>query len=68
MQGTAINGASTSDMVAADGSIPFYMFAYNVQPDLDILPPHDHRDNFNGGFAFAVFHPGTQVPQQPWSV
>ena len=27
---------------------------------------HDHRDNKNGGFAFAVFHPATQVPQMPW--
>ena len=27
---------------------------------------HDHRDNAHGGFAFAVYHPGTAVPQQPW--
>ena len=29
---------------------------------------HDHRDNFNGGFAFAVYHPGTALPQQPWAL
>lgn len=29
--------------------------------------PHDHRDNFNGGFAFAIYHPGTGIPQQPWA-
>jgi hypothetical protein len=27
---------------------------------------HDHRDNDHGGFAFAVFHPATDVPQAPW--
>ena len=32
------------------------------------LPPHDHRDNFNGGFAFAVYHPGTSLPQMPWAI
>jgi hypothetical protein len=29
---------------------------------------HDHRDNFNGGLSFAVFHPGTGLPQQPWGI
>jgi hypothetical protein len=32
------------------------------------MGPHDHRDNFNGGFAFAVYHPGTSLPQMPWVV
>jgi hypothetical protein len=32
------------------------------------MGPHDHRDNFNGGFAFAVYHPGTSIPQMPWAV
>lgn len=33
------------------------------------LGPHDHRDNVTGGgFAFAVYHPGTGLPQQPWAV
>ena len=27
---------------------------------------HDHRDNKHGGFAYAVFHPGTSVPMAPW--
>ncbi len=32
-------------------------------------PIHDHRDNVSGGgFAFATYHPGTQLPQQPWTV
>ena len=30
------------------------------------LPPHDQRDNYNGGFSFAVYHPETSLPQQPW--
>lgn len=30
---------------------------------------HDHRDNVTGcGYAFAVYHPGTALPQQPWAV
>lgn len=29
---------------------------------------HDHRDNFNGGFAFACYHPGTSLPQMPWAI
>lgn len=30
---------------------------------------HDHRDPVTGcGFAFAVFHPGTGLPQQPWAI
>jgi hypothetical protein len=30
---------------------------------------HDHRDAVTGGgFAFAVYHPGTGLPQQPWAV
>jgi hypothetical protein len=24
---------------------------------------HDHRDNANGGFAYAVYHPGTNLPK-----
>lgn len=27
---------------------------------------HDHRSNLNGGFCFAVFHPGTTLPQATW--
>jgi hypothetical protein len=32
------------------------------------LSPQDHRDKFNGGFAFSVFHPGTSVLTLPFSV
>lgn len=32
------------------------------------MGPHDHRDNFNGGFAFAVYHPGSATPQMPWAL
>lgn len=32
-------------------------------------PLHDHRDNVTGGgFAFATYHPGTSLPQQPWAI
>ena len=27
---------------------------------------HDHRDNAHGGFAFAVYHPSTGIPQMGW--
>lgn len=44
------------------------MFGFNftrfyVQP---FLPVHTHVDNSQGGFAFAVYHPGTGLPQAPW--
>ena len=30
---------------------------------------HDHRDAVTGsGFAFAVFHPGTALPQMLWAI
>ena len=34
------------------------------------LGPHDHRSNdpAYGGFAFAVYHPGSAVPQMPWAI
>jgi hypothetical protein len=32
------------------------------------MGPHDHRDNFNGGFCFSVYHPGTSLPQMPWAI
>ncbi len=52
---------------AADKS-PVYVFTYNVQPADSSLPIHDHRDNFNGGFAFSCYHPGTSLPQSPWGI
>lgn len=27
---------------------------------------HNHADNDNGGFSFAVFFPSTDTPQAPW--
>ena len=52
-----------------DNSEPLYVFNYSaplVQADMGI---HDHRDNVTGkGYAFSVYHPGTDLPQQPWSV
>ncbi|MGC4033238.1 MAG: hypothetical protein QM754_16200 [Tepidisphaeraceae bacterium] len=51
----------------ADGK-PLFTFQYETLDDRGPLPVHDHRDNFNGGFAFAVFHPGTALPQQPWAI
>jgi hypothetical protein len=47
-------------------SLPSYLFQWVGPRDAGYLPPHDHRDNFNGGFAFASYHPGTALPQQPW--
>jgi len=31
-----------------------------------VLGVHDHRDNQNGGLAFACFHPATSLPQAAW--
>lgn len=45
---------------------PVYVFTFETFSGPPELPIHDHRDNFNGGFAFAVYHPGTSLPQQPW--
>ena len=43
---------------------PRYVFAYQqLSANLKTIQPHDHRDNANGGFAFAAFHPGTRLPQ-----
>ena len=49
---------------------PVYTFVWNPrQPEDGLVPIHDHRDNVTGGgFAFSVYHPGTSLPQQPWSV
>ena len=32
------------------------------------LHVHNHVDNFSGGLAFACYHPGTTLPQQPWAI
>jgi hypothetical protein len=47
---------------------PVFLFSHQT-PDLNQpLRPHDHRDNNNGGFAFATFHPGTSLPSMPWAL
>jgi hypothetical protein len=46
---------------------PLYLFQHTpVQQNA--LPPHDHRDIYNGGFAFSVYHPGTGLPQMSWGI
>jgi hypothetical protein len=66
--GTTIN-PNQLPPVRPDGSVPMYVFNYCMQQPQAILPIHDHRDNVTGGgFAFAVYHPGTALPQQPWSI
>lgn len=45
---------------------PAFRFQYVGLHDLYETVPHDHRDNYNGGFAFSIYHPGTSLPQQPW--
>lgn len=47
---------------------PAYVFDRPQENPWVDMPPHDHRDNYNGGFAFAVFHPGTGLPQKPWAI
>jgi hypothetical protein len=46
-----------------------YTFNLPLPAQQSYVPLHDHRDNVTGGgFAFAVYHPGTSLPQQPWSM
>lgn len=47
---------------------PAFLFTHQPQQPDQVVPPHDHRDNQpqNGGFAFAVYAPGTALPQQAW--
>lgn len=47
---------------------PIFMFSHPNGDPSPSLPPHDHRDNLNGGFAFATFHPGTGLPQMPFGL
>src|SRR5438270_10058380 len=46
-----------------DAGNPVYVFQYNFSQLGAELPIHDHRDVFNGGLAFSVYHPGTSLPQ-----
>lgn len=48
--------------------LPLYSFQYGQRQGDRMVPIHDHRDNFNGGFAFSCFHPGTALPQRPWAI
>lgn len=47
---------------------PVFVFSHQIMDPNMPLTPHDHRDNNNGGFAFATFHPGTSIPQMPWGM
>lgn len=51
----------------ADGQSA-YLFQWVAPREDNYIPPHDHRDNANGGLAFAVYAPGTALPQQPWAM
>lgn len=48
--------------------LPLYSFQYGQRQGGRMVPIHDHRDNFNGGFAFAVFSPGTALPTRSWGI
>lgn len=51
-----------------DPEQPWYSFRYDPQTQHMPLPPHNHASNYDGAFAFGVYHPGTAVPQMPWSI
>lgn len=54
--------------IDAEG-LPAFLFAHSGVPMEDFgVAPHDHRDNYNGGLAMAVWHPGTSLPQMPWAL
>jgi hypothetical protein len=61
-------GGSPSASAGPDGLVPFYAFQFIIPQTSGVIPPHDHRDQFNGGFSFAVYAPGTSLPQQRWSL
>ena len=50
-----------------DGGDPMYVFTHTGRPQEEPMRNHDHRDNYDGGFAFSVYHPGTACPQAPWA-
>ena len=48
---------------------PAFLFHYpKMREDWEGMKPHDHRGNADGGFAFAVFHPGTSISQMPYAL
>lgn len=52
----------------ADGEPQYWICGVRARQTGNSLPPHNHSDNINGGFAFAVYAPGTSFPQQPFAV
>ncbi|MEM6560047.1 MAG: hypothetical protein AAF656_00470 [Planctomycetota bacterium] len=54
--------------IGYDNDDPIYLFTYEKPGPHTHIGIHDHRDNYNGGFAFATYHPGTSIPQQPWAL
>lgn len=47
---------------------PVFVFIHAMAESGGGLAPHDHRDNFAGGFAFSTFHPGTSIPMLPYAI
>jgi len=47
---------------------PLYSFTYTTPDVRAPMRIHDHRDNENGGFAYGVFHPGTNLPAMPFAI
>ncbi|HUO09675.1 MAG TPA: hypothetical protein VM008_15305 [Phycisphaerae bacterium] len=61
-------GYKSDDDPDDPGGAIFWIIAAPSLSQDSMLPPHDHRSIAPqyGGFAFAVWHPGTGVPQMPW--
>lgn len=70
ISGTAIDPSEGINSIDPSGAIPLYVFQHAGQTADPVMPIHDHRDNDprNGGFAFSVYHPGTQLPQKAWGI
>lgn len=54
------------DPAKPDEFEPAWCIMSQFDEPLKPVPNHDHRDNFNGGLAFSVYHPGTALPMQTW--
>lgn len=71
-----INEYFSSEDATAKILIPSYptegynQHSHTSEYDGGVLPgvmgAHTHKDNRNGGFAFAVFYPATGVPLSDW--
>jgi hypothetical protein len=57
---------NTEDPTKPDMYEPAWCIVADHDEPLKPVPVHDHRDNFNGGLAFACNHPGIELPMQPW--